>query len=232
MMKRCVLFVVVFLLFVSFAVAQNGVPSVAGDNYEREKGEVDAAIAMLPIDEEGKADFSEYKPFYSKADARIDAINDWLDNNVAWLGPVFHMKPQISWVFAFNLYFILLFLLLFILNAEGIWFFFDEEKFARMFGGGLFVILLVGGFYAYLSNLLLSAMLALWNTLVVAGFWVALLVVALVIIVILLGGGSVLLFLKNSISLWMKRRKEKKGDEKEELNREALGNIVEAVNKS
>ena len=79
-----------------------------------------------------------------------------MDDNVAWLGPVFHMRPRLSWVFSINVLLILFFITFFILNAEALWFWFDEEKFARMFGGGLFVVLLVSGFYAYLSNLFLN----------------------------------------------------------------------------
>lgn len=232
-MKKSVLFVLMFLVLVGFVVApEPDAPSVGTESdYEAIQGAVD----KLPIDPEGKANFSQYKPFYSKAEKRIEAINGWLDSNVAWLGPVFHMRPRLSWAFAFNIYFLLLFLLLLFLNAEDIWFWFDEEKFARMFGGGLFVILLVTGFYAYLANLVLNVLAAVWNTLVVslaAGLVLAVFVVVIVALVIFLGGGSVLLYLKNVLAAWSKARKEKRHKARVKATEEAFETVTKAATKT
>ncbi len=43
----------------------------------------------------------------SKADERIGKINEWMDENLAWLKFLFRMTPQLSWLFIFNLYLIL-----------------------------------------------------------------------------------------------------------------------------
>jgi len=61
------------------------------------------------ISEEG-VNVSEdaWKPYKSKAEERIEAINTWLDKNAFWMKYIFGMRPEISWIFAINLFLMIL----------------------------------------------------------------------------------------------------------------------------
>ena len=61
------------------------------------------------ISEEGVAtDEETWKPYKSKAEERIEAINIWLDKNAFWMKYIFGMRPEISWIFIINLFFMIL----------------------------------------------------------------------------------------------------------------------------
>jgi uncharacterized membrane protein len=76
----------------------------------------------------------------TKAGERIDKINLWFENYASWLKLVFGMVPEISWLFAFNLYFWLLFLIILVLNQSFLNSFLSEGK-ARIAGVAIFIIL-------------------------------------------------------------------------------------------
>ena len=104
----------------SFVVGDPTEPTLPGDaDYEGTKKLIDENIPV----KDGKFDPSKFSPIKSKAEERIDGINEWLDGNVGWMRFIFYMRPQISWLFAFNVYFILFFLVAFVLNASSIWIF-------------------------------------------------------------------------------------------------------------
>ena len=66
--------VVVFLLIANFAfVIAADAPTVAVGEGDVE--ELQGIIDQLPFDESGETNYSQYKPFYTKAEERIDAID-------------------------------------------------------------------------------------------------------------------------------------------------------------
>lgn len=169
-MKKCLIVLFSVLVLTSFVVAAD-VPSAAVG--EEDVEELQGIIDQLPFDEGGEANFSRYKPFVTRAEERIDAINLWLDSNAGWMRYLFQMRPQVSLLFALNIYFILLFFLIMFLNAKGLWFFIESENKARVFGLAVFVIFAVIGLYAGLAYLVNNFFLYIWYILLPAAVWIA-----------------------------------------------------------
>ena len=95
----------VFCLFMGlgFVVAENGdEPSVPGgadgsgvDTFNRLQGN------YSPLDDDGEFNFSKYKPFKSKAEERVEAINVY----VGWLSVLlFGVELSLSWIFVFSFF--------------------------------------------------------------------------------------------------------------------------------
>jgi hypothetical protein len=180
--------------------------------------EEDYALAQelsesVPIDENGKFDESrllknkrllEYK---SKAEERIKKINDWLDNNVAWLKYVFHMKPEISWLFFANLYFILWGVLIFLINFRSTIFFIGKDLYAFLVGAAIFLALLSVGVFLGIANALVTWVSYIWNVLIPSGFLLALLVL-IVIIVLLIFAYPVLIAIFRAMRAYFRAKKE------------------------
>lgn len=176
--------VIVFLLIANFVfviAADTSSPSVSVE--EEDVAELQGIIDQLPFDESGETNYSRYKPFYSKAEQRIDAINLWLDDNAGWMRYLFHMRPQVSILFTLNLYFMLFFLLILVINAPGLWFFIQSANKARMFGAAIFVVFATVGLYVGLAHVATNFILYIWYILVDAAIWLA--IIAIVILIIL-----------------------------------------------
>ena len=112
-----VLLVLISLLLVSFVFAVDAPIDI--DEIEKGAEKIEEGLEDVEdtIDDPG----SILKK--TKAGERIDKINLWLDENVGWMKYIFYMKPQISWLFAFNIYFILFFIVVLILNSRNFFFF-------------------------------------------------------------------------------------------------------------
>lgn len=91
--------------------------------------------------ETGKINTSMIDFGKSKAQERIDLVNDWLNENVSWLRFIFRMTPQISILFFLDFLFILWGLVHLILNAGSYW---ESEHpiYNYLIGTGVFLILL------------------------------------------------------------------------------------------
>ncbi len=187
-MKRVGL-LLLFLLainFFSFAYAEPEAPIDSGD-IEKLEG----AIDKLPFDEQGKIDEIKLEGVLgfgkSKAEGRIDEINIWLDENASWLKFFFRMKPQISWIFFLNIYFILLFSVIFGFNGEKLWLFIEDKNMARLFG---FVVLLVGlmaSLYVFLAAGLFHILVILITQILPATLmWATIAIIVITIILVLL----------------------------------------------
>lgn len=170
-----------FMLILSFGFVMAQEPDV--EIGERDVEDIQGTIDKLPINDSGEIDFSEYKPFVSKAEERIDTINLWLDNNVGWMKFIFNMKPQISWLFIFNFYFILLFLTILVFNAGELWFFIEKKSNAVLFGFGVFSIFSVARLYVGLANILNNLLTYFFSVLLPVSFWLA--IIGLVVLIVL-----------------------------------------------
>jgi len=178
----CVLFGVLLIFsMLGFVLAEEPSTVVSEGDVEELQGIID----QLPFEESGEANFSKYKPFYTNAEERIDAINAWLDDNVSWMRYLFHMRPQVSLLFALNLYFILFFFLIFFLNARGMWFFIESENKARIFGGGLFVAFAAIGLYVGLAHVVNNFILYIWYILADTAIWMAMIAAAIIFVLLI-----------------------------------------------
>ena len=229
-MKKIGVLLAVLLMFslVGFAAAENGdMPSLPGGD---DKAAVEGAVSSIPIDEgTGEVDPEKVKQFKSKAEERIDAINLWMAENAAWLKVIFGMVPEISWLFAINFYILLFFIVSLILNGESLFVFLSKRN-AKLLGAGIFVIGVVTKFF---TNVLARPAHKFWEFVFEYVFSTWGLIVA-IIIMVLIGIVFIVLLIYFphvliAIHSWIKKKREEKAKEKEEVNRAALGKIVEGA---
>jgi hypothetical protein len=148
-----------------------------------DKEKLDNLIGEIPINPDtGKFDPSKFNGTLTKAEERIYEINFWLDSNVGWMKYIFHIKPAISWLFVFNLYFILWFFLLLVLNVQGLFFFMSNKTAARLFGLGLFLVFMITGFYVGLARILESWKNYIFDVLIPASLWLGILLIVVILI--------------------------------------------------
>lgn len=236
-MEKWFVLLLSLLLTASFVVAQEMPDAGIGVEDVEKLGELQEKYS--PLDESGEVDFTKYSPFVTKADMRIKAINLWLEDNASWLKVVFGMVPSITWLFAINFYFLLLFLLILVLNASATFGFFSflqgkidagivEFSWASVFGAGIFVALLALKVYVSLANLAYGLFDVFWNYILPWGIAIAiilLIVVGVFFVMLLIYAPHVLVAIKKGIDA----RKEKKAAEKQALNRKVLEKVVEGV---
>ncbi len=154
---------------------------------------------QIPLTEEGKLDEEKFQGYKSKAEQRIDTINLWLEENASWLSWVFGMKPEISWLFALNIVFMLFFLwgLVFVLPDVAPF----SENISRLIGVGLFIIVMVTKTTVKLSGHIIDF---------TSKWWIKL------IIVVVLG---ILISISAVLGRYFKK---KKREMKDEYNRQRL----------
>jgi len=237
-MKRLLIGLLLISMF-ALVIAETGTPDlgIAGTDVEK-IGELQGELS--PLDEGGNIDIEKYKPFKSKAEERIDKINLWLEENASWLSAIFGMVPALSWLFAINLYLILLFFVILVLNGDAILDIFEvlgkkidliffETHWSNIFGLGAFAVLIVTKTLVLLAKFLHDLFGIFWNYILPAGIAIAI----ILIIVIVVGGGFVLIkFLPQImqvVRLAIAKRKDKKKAKKEETNREVLEHIVKGA---
>ncbi len=150
-MKKIWLIICIMLIFnILIVVAQNSTNnSIAND-----ASSINKVVKTIPIDESGKFDPGKLQPVESEASKRIDAINQWLDENVSWMKFIFNMKPQLSLLFFLNVYFILFFLVILVFNSKALWFFIEKKSLSALFGFSVFVALSATKLYIWLAEIL------------------------------------------------------------------------------
>lgn len=152
----------------------------AQSDYEAIQGGIDQVEGIY---DPGTGEFNESSVFWgiSEAEKNIAGINEWLDSNVAWLQFVFRMVPALSWLFFFNILFILVGLVHLGLNAAkyGL---IQEEWLARVAGFSLFTILLVTNVYVSLAQIVINILDVFYNQILTwTNVAIALVVVGIII---------------------------------------------------
>ena len=164
-----VLIVLFSSLFIVLAATTSPQPSTGVEAGDKEN--FDNAVENIPIDDSGNFNGSKFEPLKSKAEMRIDAINKWLEDNAPWLSIIVGITPQISWLFALNFYFMLLFLVILVLNSSRTLGFLSRGK-EWIFGLILYLILLITKFYVMLAKIVLNLIKTLWEVSWVVGILV------------------------------------------------------------
>jgi hypothetical protein len=181
-----------------------------------------------PLNEEGKVNLSKYQPFKTKAQERLDDINQWLDENVSWLKYFFHMKPQISLLFFLNLYCIFWFLMLLVIKAPAVFFF--AGKHARLTGLAVFVAFMSLGLYVGIATFIHKLIRYAIDTLLPTAFiWGILLIIGIVLILIFIPE-----IVKPLMEAWYEYQKAKKEFKQEMAFRtklEVIDSLVDGINK-
>lgn len=230
-----------FLVLFSFVSALDDLDKPTTDigskkDVEKIQGAIDDYV---PIGETGEVDFDKYKPFRTKADERINAINLWLEENASWLKVIFGMVPSITLLFAINFYILLFFIVTLILNANATFglleslgqkidLIFFEASWAKLLGFLIFIILLVTKVFVKIANFVYGLWNIIWNYILPLGFAIAIvvgIVVGIIFVFLLISAPHVLM----EIAKKFEERKKKKEAEKESVNREVLEKVVKGV---
>lgn len=227
-MKKSIVILVLLFYFSFYVVAQ--------EDFGPDIGEDDANKLLnitdnIPIDEDsGDVDWGKLNGTITKAEERIDKINFWLEENTSWLEIVLGMVPEISWKFAWNFYFMLLFLVVFVLNGSFMFSFFGENR-QRIIGLAVYIILLVMKVYVSLASFAMALMVLLWNLFLSLSLIAAIIFAILVIVT----DGAILVYIPR-VLYWLqeflKVRKEAKAAKETDLNRQVLGKVVEGIIKA
>ena len=226
-MKRLLVVLLLVVSMFAFVVAEDA-PTVAVG--EEDVVELQGIIDQLPFEEGGETNFSKYKPFYTRAEIRIDAINEYLDENAGWMRYLFHMRPQISLLFALNLYFILFFFLIFFLNAKGLWFFIESEAKARIFGGAMFVGFAAIGLYVGLAYVVNNFILYIWYILVDTAAWMAVIAMVIMVFLLIFFYPAAMAIVRGVIA-YRKLKRERKEAIEHAASSEAVNKLVEQATK-
>lgn len=210
-MKKWFAFLVLFILFSSFIVLADDPPS--GGINESDKKKVDKIVENIPINEDGSFNSSLLNPLKSKAEKRIDAINKWFVDNAPWLSLIFGIVPAISWLFAANFYFMLLFATI-VLN-------FTITKW-KIGGWIVYIVLLVTKFYVVLARGVLDLIEKLWLTAIILAI-----IVIIGLILLLIFAPQLLI----KIGMLFQKDKMRQVLEKAEVNERVLAAKVEGMEK-
>ena len=241
MVKRVVVFGIFILLLAGLFFVQ-GEPGTPGDIDSGDVEAVQDVISNIPIGDDGKFDPTKFEPIKSKAEERIDKINAWLSENAVWLKVVFGMVPELSWLFAINLFIWLFALMIFALNGH-IWaevigtlpdFFTDEidlvlfeTTWANFVGLGVFIVFLILEVYYKFALSAINFMGTItgnnewgywWNF----GFR-ALIVVLLFVLLPFVSKGI------NAIDAWNKKKREDEDKKDESQNRDELAAVIGGI---
>ena len=185
-------------------------------DYEKYQENIDKVGGVYNPD---TGEFNDSSVFWgiSEAEKNINGINEWLDSNVAWLKFVFRMVPEISWLFFFNILFVLIGFVHLGLNAAkyGL---VEEEWLARTGGFGLFVILLVTNVYVFLAEAVVNILDVVFNQILTwTNIAIALVVMAVVIVILValaIWAGPVLLSIWRVIAPLVGKRATETGAER------------------
>jgi hypothetical protein len=170
------------VLFISLILALGFFSLVLAQSVDSPTAGLENATGGL-VDQEGihtdNVDLTGYK---SKAEMRIEAINQWFDNNAPWLKLIFGMVPEISWLFAIDILLILEGIVVLILNAD---FFLTkgmQSTIARIIGAIIFIYALWFKYPLWAAEKIV-ALASLWNH-----WWYKVIVIVLLIILLVLSG--------------------------------------------
>ena len=192
-----------------------------------------------PIGDDGKANFSNYKLFGTKAQERIDSINLWLEKNASWLKAVFGMVPSLSWLFALNLWLILFFFLVLVLNGDVLMGYFEvlskkvdmlfiETRWSNVFGLVIFLGLLATKTYVALAEFGMELWDILWNYILPMGTAVIIIIIILIIVGLIFAFPLTIKILKG-IKDKLGERKKKNLDERQETAVETVEKVTKGL---
>jgi len=223
MIKRVVVFGLFLLLFANLVIAADE-PNLYGEVGGEDAEKIGSAIDnYTPVNEEGEFDPTKLIPLKSKAELRIEAINQWFVDNASWLRVVFGMVPEISWLFAINVYFMLFFLNLLLFHADSV-FFLSEGKRAYFIGGTVYLVSLALKLFLGLAKVTLSWLSAL----IPVAFWAA--VITIVVMIIVLVAIAILApELFYYLGRWWGAKKEARAKAKTEVDRKVLHAEAEEI---
>ncbi len=195
---------VIFVLLIGSFVLAADAPSVGvgGEDVEAVQGVID----NLPFDDGGNVNFSGYKPYQSKAEERIAAIN-------IYVGPItrvlWGVELELSWVFVFAFVVWILLIELIIVPVSSI---FDWDVWWTLIGAGIIATLAMQGF---------GKDLVVWMESLMTQWWIGFVVLVGAVVV-----GVVYSVFFKFVKKWADSTREK--DEKDRTGRDRKVLAIEA----
>ncbi|MGC9309681.1 MAG: hypothetical protein ACP5D2_03245 [Candidatus Nanoarchaeia archaeon] len=187
-----------------FVKAQDDMPSAPmSEDYDKIKDATDS----IPLDEQGGIDEDKIDVQKSKAEERINAINDWLERTDKYFLWLFNIPLRLSWEFTYLFFLVLLSISVF--HNLPNWIGLDKEW--------VNIVLAVGVTFA-LGFFRIFAQLVEWIILITNKWWWNLIVIGVIIVLIAIAGFG---------SRIGKKIKEKQAKQQEELDRERLHSAAE-----
>ncbi len=210
---------------------EGGDEVVSADSELKDKKELEDFVDEIPIDPDtGKFDPEKFNGTLTKAEEKIYEINFWLDSNVGWMKYIFHIKPAISWLFVFNLYFILWFFLVLVLNVQGLFFFISNKNMARLFGLGLFLIFMITGFYVGLARILENWKNYIFDVLIPSSMILGILLIV-AILILMYFAFPLVISLSNMVKNYFAAKEEAKKAMELSAGTEAVNKLVDEATK-
>ena len=179
-------------------------PDALGD-----KEKIENLTGNIPINEQGEIDKGKFTVWKTQAELRIEKINLWLETNASWLKAAFGMTPEISWLFAINLYIWLFCLVYLFINGTIFGVFIENKNYARILGGVVFVVLIAFKIIYKFAVILLDIFDIIWNKILPLGIIaavIAMIIIVVIFIVIAIYFPQVLVY----VDKWLEERKHKK----------------------
>ena len=218
-MKKSVTLLLIFLLLFSFSISfisaqDTNQPDAPVSDEEINK--VQQGVDVVPLDPEtGELDKDKLNLGKSKAEKRIEAINNWTKENASWLKWVFGMVPEISWLFAINFLLLLTFFNGLVLHSEDV-FVFLSKGVSKLVGIGVFALLIATHFFKpFVLNVLAKP-----ATMLITTWWGQLIIVVCLIVL----NPLMPIYFKH-----IEKTREKTKKSQEELDRERLHGEVKVA---
>ena len=157
---RRVWILLLIVLVCGFVLAAEPDAGIGGEDVERIEGAVDS----LPFDESGDIDFEKYKPFKSRAEERVEAINEYV-------GPItmvlWGVELTLSWTFIFAFVMWILLIELIVVPVSGV------------FDFNVWLSLLVAVIVATLAMQGIGKDMVVWMDSLMTQWWIGFVVLAL-----------------------------------------------------
>ncbi|MCK5321481.1 hypothetical protein KAJ38_02790 [Candidatus Pacearchaeota archaeon] len=207
MSRKLYLFAGLLVISMMFFISAQDSPSVAvgGEDVEDIQGAIDD---YSPLDDSGEVNLSKYKPFKSKAEERIEKINEYIGpiTKVLW-----GVELSLSWIFIFSFIVWILLIELIVMPVSEI---LDFNIFGSLFAATIIASLSMQGF---------GKDFVIWMNSLMTHWWIGLIVL----------GGSVIVGFVYSVfvkTIGEKIKAEKEAEEKEKTDRarkasQAIGEI-------
>ena len=216
-MKRGLAFLFLVLILINFTfVLAVDQPSTGVNVGDSDINTIQNYTNQIPIGDDGQLDKGKVNQTLSKAEIRINAFNQYIKDNADWLDAIFGMVPQISWLFAINLYFMLLAFTILVLNKfPGDLFF--SEGIATVLGILAFIMLLV-------SKAMVGLAQVVYNIIFEYG-WLVIIITVIVCILLLAFISKIV----QAIRKWSENRKEKSAKEQTDTDRQVIHKTAEGT---
>ena len=179
LVSRTSLVILALLLFSQVLALEQPSTGFEGDDVEA----IENITEGIPIDPEtGKIHWGKLETLKTNAEVKIDIINAWIAENAQWLGLIFGMIPEISWLFFINFYIMLFLIAHLVLNLPKYFSFFPNDYVARTIGLAIFVPLLVFKVIFMAASAFTHILIIVWNVILPWGIAIALIIALLVVI--------------------------------------------------